>query len=168
MEEYKSNGFVVGSDDLTYDAQVKSVKDDRVSFVVKNFAGENLLGTYYLPPKARINPHVVFKTGAFWQVKIVKITKRSRVKSQTIYTELNIEVEPQDMPSDLYIEQNPIGSVVSGKVVEIIASKNKMRLELGKNVFCCIGRDYHIAAGATIKVKITGYNSKNKAIYAST
>lgn len=168
MKEYKSNGFVVGSDDLTYDAQVKSVKDDRVSFAVRNFTGENLLGTYYLPPKAKINPHVIFKTGAFWQVKIVKLTKRTRVKSRTIYTELNIEVEPQDMPSDLYIEQNPIGSVVSGKVVEILGSKKQMRIELGKNVFCCVGRDYHIAAGATIKVKITGYNHKNKAIYVST
>ena len=166
MEPHSSNGFVVGSQDLTYDAQVKSVKNDRVTFMVTNFHGERLSGTFYLPRGCRINPHVIFKTGAFWQVKVVHISKRIREKGNYSYPELNIEVIPQQMPVDLYVEDHPPGSVVIGEIVDTIKKGALLLVRLAKNVYCTIKNSKAFCKGMTILCKITEYDGIYKTLTA--
>ena len=166
MEPYSSNGFVVGSHDLTYDAQVKSVKDNRVTFMVTNFHGEKISGTFYLPRGCRINPHVIFKTGAFWQVKVVHISKRIREKGNYSYPELNIEVIPQQMPVDLYVEDHPPGSVVIGEIVDTLKKGALLLVRLAKNVYCTIKNSKAFCKGMTILCKITEYDGIYKTLTA--
>ena len=166
MEPYSSNGFIVGSQDLTYDAQVKSVKNDRVTFMVTNFHGEKISGTFYLPRGCRINPHVIFKTGEFWQVKVVHISKRIREKGNYSYPELNIEVIPQQMPVDLYVEAHPLGSIVIGEIVDIIKRGALLLVRLAKNVYCTIKNSKAFCKGMTILCKITEYDGIYKTLTA--
>lgn len=165
MKTSNRYGFSV-SDSFTYSGQVKSVSDNEVRFSINNLCGENYTGTYYVPKPSQMNPHKVFKAGDFWKVTIIKITKRKRYKNGYSFPETLIELEPQNLPTDVYIAEHPIGSTVAGKVITEVKRGKQLLISLGKNVYCCIKRDYHLAHGADINCRLTGYNNRKKTISA--
>ena len=158
--EYKSNGFLVGSN-LTYEAQVKTVKDDAVAFRLTNCHQQELTGIYYLPSNCRINPHTIFKVGEFWQVNVNKITKRFRKKETISYAEVNIEVTPLHMPTDDFIAQHPIGSIVTGTVKQSFHSGITI-ICLGKGVECNISCCQQLKKDSDVMCKILRYNAQTK------
>ena len=164
--KYPSNGFLVGSD-IPYQAQVKSVKDDRVIFSVTNPHNEVFTGTYYLPARCRINPHLVFTSGAFWQVKVTKFTKKLREKEASSFIELNIEVDPLGLPVDEFVKQHPPGSIVVGKIVRVIKKGTLFLVALAENVYCVVRRSYNHAVGKIVCCKITKYDNEHKALLAT-
>lgn len=162
MNTYLSNGFLVGST-LTYEAQVKTVKDDAVAFRLTNCHQQELTGIYYLPSNCRINPHTIFKVGEFWQVNVNKITKRFRKKETISYAEMNIEVTPLHMPTDDFIAQHPVGSSVTG-VVKHSFHSGLTTIYLDKEVECNISCSQPLKKGCEVLCKILRYNAKTKKI----
>ncbi len=166
MDQYPSNGFLVGSN-MSYQAQVKSVKNDRVIFSVTNVHGEVFTGTYYLPARCRINPHLVFKSGAFWQVKVIKFTKKLREKETSSFIELNIEVDPLELPVDEFVRQHPPGSIVIGKIIKVIKKGTLFLVALAENVYCVVRHSYNHAVGKVVSCRITKYDIWHKALLAT-
>ena len=166
MDQYPSNGFLVGSN-ISYRAQVKSVKNDRVIFSVTNFHGEVFTGTYYLPARCRINPHLVFKSGAFWQVKVTKFSKKVREKEDGSFTELNIEVNPLELPVDEFVKQHPPGSIVVGKIIRVIKKGTLFLVALAENVYCIVRRSCSHTVGTVVSCRITKYDIWHKALLAT-
>ena len=166
METTKTAYGFTASNNLTYNSQVKSVADSEVVFTISNLYGENYIGIYHVPKTSKLNPHKIFKTGDFWEVKISRIIKRERRKSGYSYQENLIEVEPLKLPTDIYIAEHPIGSTVAGKVITETKKGKQLLIALGKNVHCHIKRDHHLSHGAIVSCRLTGYNKKKKTISA--
>ncbi len=162
---YRSNGFLVGSD-IAYQGQVKSVKDNVVTFMLQGNTQQNLLGSYYMPSDCRINPHTIFKVGAFWSVKIDKITKRFRKKEHIAYQELNIDVTPLHMPTDDFIATHPVGSKVTGIVKHIFHSGDCL-IHLAPNVECTISHCRKLSKGDSVECIIKSYNAQKKCLSIS-
>ena len=160
MDTYQSNGFLVGST-LTYEAQVKTVKDDAVAFRLTNCHQQELTGIYYLPSNCRINPHTIFKVGEFWQVNVNKITKRFRKKETVSYAEINIDVTPLHMPTDDFIAQHPVGSTVTGTVKHSFYS-GETEIYLDKGIKCNVSCPKSLTKGCEVLCKIIHYNAKTK------
>lgn len=82
METTKTAYGFTASNNLAYNSQVKLVSDSEVIFTITNLYGENYIGTYHVPKTSQLNPHKIFKTGDFWEIKISR-SSGSDVKADT-------------------------------------------------------------------------------------
>ncbi len=155
MEDFLSHGFNVRS---FYTAQVKSIKNDRVKFFIKNCYGDIYEAAYYIH-SGNINPFTIFKTGQFCDVKILQIQKDLRCPHGA-----KLELLPLTMPIDIFAEQHPPGSIVIGTVIEIIKNGAYMLVALAKNVFCIVKRCKKAFTGMSVNCKIKKYNANRKAL----
>lgn len=157
-----NEGFALGIS-FVYQAQVKVVKDSCVTFSVLS---TDLDGVYYLPKRSQINPHVIFKVGEYWLVKVVKLMKRMRKKEFGSYTEVYVDVVPQNFPTDDFIEKHPQGSIVTGEVKHQYHSGD-CQISLAPKVECVVKTCRTLTKGQKVSCKIESYNSLKKKILIS-
>lgn len=67
-------------------------------------------------------------------------------------------VTPVILPMDVYIANNPIGSVVAGKIYSIHGST--MTVMLAENVLVITKRSHHARTGEVVDCKIDNYHRK--------
>jgi len=150
------DGLAIGGN-FTYDAQVKSVKDNCVTFALPH----DLTGVYFLPQNSQINPHTLFKIGCFWPIKVNKIIKRFRQKENYSYPETWIYVTPQNFPTDDYVKHHPLGSKVTGIVKHQYHSGDCL-IHLAPDVECTVNSHQHFHKGQEISCKLQSDNSQTK------
>ncbi len=149
-------GFRLNS---TVEATVRCIKDDRVRFSVINVYGEECDAWYYIHGE-RINPHQVFKKGENIDVRVMSILKDGRSNPATV-----ILVRPEELPVDLFLEEHPIGSRVTGKIIAIRDSS--MIIRLAKNVHCMVKRRKQAKTGMWIDCLLNRYNANRKVLFAT-
>lgn len=149
-------GFRLNS---TVEATVRGIKDDRVCFSVINVYGEECKAWYYIHGE-HINPHQVFKKGQSIDVRIMSILKDSRKNPETV-----ILVRPETLPVDLFLEDHPIGSEVSGIIIAI--RNSGMIIRLAENVHCMVKRCKHAKTGTLVACLLNRYNANRKVLFAT-
>ena len=156
----ESKAFALG---FVCKAQVKAIKENCVVF---SLSSTELDGIYYLPRHCHLNLYTLFKVGEFWSVKVMKIIKRLRKKEFGSYTEMFIDVVPQNFPMDDYVQVHPLGTIVKGKVKHQYHSGDCV-IVLAPNVECILNGCHSLKKGQEVFCKIEHYNSLSKKILIS-
>lgn len=149
-------GFRINS---ILEATVCCVKNDRVRFSITNVYGEECDAWYYISGE-RINPHQVFQKGEKVDVRVMSILKDGRTNPATV-----ILVRPEKLPVDLFLEEHPIGSKVTGIIIAI--HNSGMVIRLAENVHCMVKRCKHAKTGIWVACLLNRYNANRKVLFAT-
>lgn len=138
--------YIIGFDaEKSYNAVVKRVKDNQVVFEVKNRRGAVFPAVYHVLG-GNINPHQIFRRNEIVEVELKGVNRKNI-----------LSVVPLYLPTDLFIMENPVGSVVDGTIDQIRGEN--MRIYLRPNVFAFAKRCKHAHTGLSVKVKLSGYKA---------
>lgn len=143
----------------TIEATVCRIQNDRVRFSVTNCFGEECDAWFYIHGE-RINPHQVFNSGMTISVRVMRISKDARRNNETI-----VEVRPEVLPVDTFLEKHPVGSMLLGRIEKIEGSG--MLVCLAENVFCLVKRVKSARTGMQIMCELNRYNANRKVLFAT-
>ncbi len=153
--DYFRCGFRINS---TVEATVRCIKHDRVCFSVVNIFGRRHTAWFYIHGE-HINPYQIFNIGDVLNVRILRISKDNRKEEKIL------EVRPEILPIDTFLENNPVGSTLQGTVEKVEGSG--MLIRLAENVFCMVKRIKHAHTGMRITCKLSRYNANRKVLFAT-
>lgn len=142
-----------------YTAIVKKVKEDRVLFDIKqlwfNADGQEEVtkkAVFFIRQK-NFNPFIFFKKEDIVDVKVVNLHNPYK----NIY-QMEYEVIPCSLPTDEYIKEHPIGTMVQGTIESITGST--MMVCLAPNVYVLTKRCKHARTGQIVDCKIDRFHNK--------
>lgn len=143
----------------TYTAVVKRVKKDRIFFDIKCFffnaeeQKEIVKKAVFFIKQKNFNPFICFKQEDIVDVKVVNLHNPNK----NIY-HMAYEVIPCSLPTDDYIKEHPVGTLVQGTIDSITGST--MTVCLAPNVYALTKRTKHAHTGQTIDCKIDKYRNQ--------
>lgn len=140
-------------------AVVSKVKNDRILFeITRIISGKNGPQTIteiaaFFVKGHMFNPHLAFQKGQPVSVTVDKVCK-----PQKNYYGLSYLVTPVSLPADEFISLHPIGSMVSGTIIEIHGAT--MTVFLADNVTAVTKRCRHARSGKTVDCKIDNFRRR--------
>lgn len=143
----------------TIEATVRCIQNDRVLFSVTNLYGEEYAAWFYIHGE-RINPYQVFNCGTTVLVRVMRISKDTRRNNKTV-----LEVRPETLPVDDFLDRHPLGSLLRGRIEKI--SGSQMIVCLADNVFCMVRRVKFARTGMPILCRLKRYNANRKMLFAA-
>ena len=147
-----------------YKATVKAVKDGEVSFSIKY--NKDTIKAKYRFNAYSFDPFRAFYKGQETVVILEGIFNPERKDEKTIRREL--KVRPVESPTDTFISEYHIGSIVDGVIEEIRKRGKKETLLIVKvndrNIFLHVHVAFYVNAQTSknVRCKITGYHGKEK------